>query len=230
MISNLFYNPFVFVCFLVQNYRRYNRGYACSLGWIFTSSRHGNKQYEVVYPVLIRRFVFCAIYAVRKTHDQLLETNFWSFLPFYSFTAFKSLLISVSLWYYELCCLLSGDNNSLFIFMTWKQKLLSHMVGVELSPYSITRYPVMATSLSGVAWLFRDLLVRMVLLTPKLTIHTHELAKDRAIFGPFPLRERLLYVAKNYYWNVNASWSLDAFIIWWWRMWWLNLWGKRKKE
>ena len=28
--------------------------------------------------------------------------------------------------------------------------------------------------------------MRIVLLTPKLTTHTHELAKDRAIFGPFP--------------------------------------------
>ena len=37
----------------------------------------------------------------------------------------------------------------------------------------------------------------MVLLTPKLTIHTHELVKDRAIFGPFPLRERLLYLVRN---------------------------------
>ena len=67
------------------------------------------------------------------------------------------------------------------------QKLASHIVAITPSLHYMASYLTDLTSLSRVARHFRDHLVRIVLLTPIFTTLSHELEKDRAIFGPFPV-------------------------------------------
>lgn len=66
-------------------------------------------------------------------------------------------------------------------------KLASHIVAITPLLHLMESNKVGVTSLSGVARHFRDHLVRIVLLTPILTTLSHELEKDRAIFGHFPV-------------------------------------------
>ena len=66
-------------------------------------------------------------------------------------------------------------------------KLASHIVAITPSLHWMASTNGRVTSLSGVARHFRDHLVRIVLLTPIFTTLSHELEKDRAIFGPFPV-------------------------------------------
>lgn len=87
------------------------------------------------------------------------------------------------------------------------------MVGAFKQLYFVKQKRFVMTSLSRVARLFNDRHVRIVLLTPMITTHTHEFIIDRAIFGTFPLQGGKVRIGPNMHTSSRPAYPIVIWVV-----------------